>query len=491
MFRRVLLGLLAVVLLLAAAVVLNTWRKGSRQLDVPPVQGVAVDERAAAESLAVAIRARTVTSFLEPNAGADQFLALHAHLRNRYPQVHAVLQREVINDFSLLYTWPGSDPSLPGIALMAHQDVVPVAPGTEGDWQVPPFSGEIKDGHVWGRGAWDDKGNLIAQLEAVEKLVAAGFKPRRTVYLVFGADEETAGARGAQAIAKLLEQRKVQLDFVIDEGMLITEGILPGLSAPVALVGLAEKGYLSLQLQAKAAPGHSSMPPAQPGRSAIAQVSQAVVKLDQRPMPAAISGVAEQMFDTVAPEMSGFGRYALSNRWLFGPIVQRQLEHSPGTNALLRTTTALTMFNAGNKENVLPGRAEAVVNFRLLPGDTRDSVTADVRRLIDNDAIELKQLPGGGDPTSVASTESRGYQMINRSLRELFPGTVVVPGLYLAGSDSRHFQGLSKNIFKFSPLRAKPEDLSRFHGTNERISTANLVELIRFYHRLLEQSAAQ
>jgi carboxypeptidase PM20D1 len=491
MIKRLLLGLLGLIVLLVIAVAVNTVRQGSRQLDVPPVQGVAVDERSVAESLAVAIRARTIPSFTEPAFGADQFRALHAHLQARYPQLHATLQREVVNDFSLLYTWPGSDPALPGVALMAHQDVVPVAPGTEGDWQAAPFGGEIKDGFVWGRGSWDDKANLITQLEAVETLVAAGFKPKRTVYLVFGADEEVGGGRGAQQIAALLQQRGVKLDFVIDEGLLITQGLLPGLKAPAALVGLAEKGYLSLQLQAKATPGHSSMPPAQPGRSAIAQLSHALVKLDSRPMPAAIGGVTGEMFDTIAPEMSGFGRVALSNRWLFGPVVQRQLEQGTSTNALLRTTTALTMLNAGNKDNVLPGRAEAVVNFRLMPGETRDGLVADVGRLIENDQIELKKLPGGSDPSAVARTDSRGYQLINRTLRELFPGTIVAPGLMLAGSDSRHFQALSANVFKFSPVRAGPDDLSRFHGTNERISVANLAEMVRFYHRLIEQSAGQ
>ena len=189
MIKRLLLGLLGLVVLLVAAAAINTARQGSRQLQVPPVQGVAVDERAAGESLAVAIRARTVSSFEDAGLNTDQFQALHAHLQARYPKVHATLKREVIGGLSLLYTWPGSDAKAPPFALMAHQDVVPIAPGTEGDWKAAPFGGEVKEGYVWGRGSWDDKANLIAQLEAVEKLLEAGFQPRRTIYLVFGADE--------------------------------------------------------------------------------------------------------------------------------------------------------------------------------------------------------------------------------------------------------------------------------------------------------------
>ena len=157
----------------------------------------------------------------------------------------------------MLYTWPGSNPKLQPMLLMAHQDVVAVAPGTEKDWSVDSFSGVVKDGFVWGRGAWDDKGNLMAQLEAVEMLLASGYQPQRTVYLAFGADEEIGGLRGAARIAALLKERKVRLELVLDEGLLITDGIMPGLKQPAALIGVAEKGYLSVVLKMSATPGHA------------------------------------------------------------------------------------------------------------------------------------------------------------------------------------------------------------------------------------------
>jgi carboxypeptidase PM20D1 len=227
---------------------------------------------------------------------------------------------------------------------------------------VPPFSGEVKGGYVWGRGSWDDKGNLIAQMEAVEMLVASGFKPRQTIYFAYGHDEEVSGQRGAVEIAKLLQSRGVKLEFVLDEGLLITDGIMPGLAKPAALIGIAEKGYLSVVLKVPATPGHSSMPPPK-GSSAIGMMSAALRRLDDEQLPANIRGVAREMFETLAPEMGGFQRVALSNLWLFGPVVQAQLEKGASTNAMLRTTTALTVVKAGNKDNVLPGLAEAVVNF--------------------------------------------------------------------------------------------------------------------------------
>jgi carboxypeptidase PM20D1 len=218
-------------------------------------------------------------------------------------------------------------------------------------------------------------------------------------------------------------------------------------------------------------------------------MSAALNRLEDRQLPATIKGVAREMFETVAPEMSGFNRIALSNLWLFGPIVQKQLEAGASTHAMLRTTTALTIVNAGNKENVLPGRAEATVNFRLLPGDSQADVMAHVKQTVASDRFELVVLPGATEPSKVAPTSSASYRLIERTVRELFPGTVVAPGLMVGGTDSQHFADVSDHIYKFSPVRARPEDLPRFHGTNERIALANLAELIRFYHRLVEQAA--
>lgn len=483
MIKRVLLVVLALVLLLVAAVAVNTLRQGSRQLQVPPAPPLAIDEQALADKLAGAIRFRTIASREDPNGSAAEFQKLHAYLAQRFPRLHASLEREVVGGYSLLYTWRGSDPQAKPVMLMAHQDVVPISPGTEGKWQVPPFAGEVRDGYVWGRGSWDDKGNLIAQMEAVEMLLAAGFQPRQTIYIANGHDEEISGLRGAVQIVKLLQERKVRLDFVIDEGLLITDGIMPGVARPVALIGIAEKGFLSMVLKVPATPGHSSMPPP-PGTSAIGMMSAALRRLDDEQLPASLRGVAREMFETVAPEMTGFQRVALSNLWLFGPIVQKQLEKGASTNAMLRTTTALTVLKSGNAENVIPGEAEAVVNFRLLPGDSLASVTQHVRGKA-GERFELIALPGAAEPSPVTPTQSTSYQAINRTVRSLFPDVAVAPGLMVAATDSRHFAPVSDHIYRFSPVRAKPEDLSRFHGTNERISVANLGELVRFYHQLL------
>ena len=492
MFKKLSLSALALLLLLVAVLAFNTLRQGSRQLNVPPIAVLPVDEAGAAARLGEAVRLRTISSRDDATLNADQFLKFHALLQARFPKVHAALKREVVGDLSLLYTWPGSKPKALPILLMAHLDVVPVAPGTEKDWAEDAFSGTVKDGFVWGRGAWDDKGNVMAQLEAVELLLASGYQPERTVYLAFGADEEVSGARGAARIAALLKERQVRLDFVIDEGLLITDGIMPGLKKPAALIGVAEKGYMSVVLKMAATPGHSSMPPPK-GTSAVAMMSAALKRVDDDQLPGGIRGVAGELFATIAPEMSGFSRVVLSNLWLFSPVVQKQLEAGASTNAMLRTTTALTIVNAGNKENVLPGRAEATVNFRLLPGDTQAMVMARMKTQVaeatHSDKFELFALPGAVEASKVSPIDSAPYALINRTIREVFPGTLVAPGLMIAATDSIRFSEISDHIFKFSPVRAKPEDLPRFHGTNERIATSNLAELIRFYHRLVSEGA--
>ena len=242
MLKRIALGFALLLAGLIVVLAANTLRQGSRQIEVAPVAPLAVDESAAAQRLAAAVRLRTLSFDGRDGASAGEFRKLHALLEKSFPQAHAVLKREFVNELSLLYTWPGSDPKARPIMLMAHQDVVPIAPGTERDWQADPFTGEIRDGFVWGRGAWDDKANLFAIFEAVETLAASGFRPRRTLYIASGHDEEVGGEQGARAIAALLQSRGVRLDFVIDEGLLITEGVLKGLDKPVALIGTAEKG---------------------------------------------------------------------------------------------------------------------------------------------------------------------------------------------------------------------------------------------------------
>lgn len=298
-----------------------TARYRSAQLPVQAVSEVAILD-GAAERLAGSLRMRTISSEDPAAFDAEAFEALHGYLESAFPRVHAQLRRETVASHSLLYTWQGSDSSVNPILMIGHLDVVPVEPGAEGNWQQDPFGGRIADGFIWGRGAIDNKSTVVGTLEAVEMLLSEGFQPARTVYLAYGHDEEVGGAAGAREIAALLKARGVELEMVLDEGGVIAEGILPGISEPIALVGIAEKGFVTIELSARVAGGHSSLPPRQ---SAVGILSAAVARLEATPMGARLEGPTRQLFDRIGPRFPIVQRALFANLWLTGPLVLRSL----------------------------------------------------------------------------------------------------------------------------------------------------------------------
>ena len=477
------LGILAVLGTALLRVALLT----SVQVVVDPVEPLAVDADGVAARLGSAIRARTVSL---PGVAPDEaaFGELHALLEASYPRVFASLQVNRVGRWGLLLTWPGAQPASPGVLFAAHQDVVPVAPGTEGSWTQPPFSGAQAGGFVWGRGAIDCKAGLIGLLEATEGLLATGFQPQRTVYLAFGHDEEIGGHAGAAVIAAKLRGAGVQLEFVLDEGLVITDGIVPGLSAPAALIGLSEKGYLSLDLVATGEGGHSSMPPRE---TAVGVLAAGLARLQAEPFPAHLDGPSGAMFEALGPEMGFANQLAFANLWLLGGVVRGKLSAKPGTDASVRTTTAPTMLSASPKDNVLPESATGVVNFRIHPADSIDSVIERVTAVLADPRIEVRRRDGfNSEPSPVSSTESRGYRLIGRSVREVAPEAVVAPGLVLGATDGRHYTGIADDVYRFSPTWIGPDDTARIHGTNERVSVDNLVLYVRFYDRLIRNAAS-
>jgi carboxypeptidase PM20D1 len=436
------------------------------------------------QRLAHAIAFETISHESPEEFDAAPFEALHAWLATAFPRVHATLARERVGRASLLYHWPGRDASLPPILLASHLDVVP-APDPEA-WTHPPFAGVIADGFVWGRGTLDDKAGVVATLEALERLVGAGFAPARGVYVAFGHDEEVGGAAGAGAITKLLAERGVRAWFSLDEGSAIAA---PGATAltdtPLALIGVAEKGYLTLRLSARGAGGHSSMPPPS---TAIGRLARAVVRLEERPLEARTQGVVSDMLQAVAPHTSGFRRFVLAWPGLFAPFIESQLESEPSTNAMVRTTTAVTMIDGGVKANVLPREASARVNFRLLPGDSSEAVIAHVREAIDDPEIEIV-TEEVNEASPVADVHSEAYALLAAQIRESAPDAVVAPSLVVGGTDTRHYGQVSENGFRFLPVRLGRDDFERVHGRDERISVESYRGAIDFLERLVRKAA--
>jgi carboxypeptidase PM20D1 len=453
----------------------------------PSAATIDVDVDGAAKRLAEAVRIPTVSS--EPDAARRDatFGEFHALLARHYPAVTGALQRAIVNGSSLLYTWPGRHPAAKPILLMAHLDVVPVEAGTEGGWRHDAYAGVIDDaGVIWGRGTLDDKLGVLGIMEAATYLLANGFQPRRTIYFAFGHDEETGGEAGAAAISARLAARGVDLDFVLDEGSIIAVGLVPGVDRPVALIGTAEKGYLSLRLTATGTGGHSSMPPAE---NAIGRLARAIRRLERNPMAAEIRPPVSEMFDAIAPELPFVQRAAIGMPWLFEPVLISDLYGAPATNASLRPTAAPTMITGGVKDNVLPQEASVVFNFRILPGDTIDDVFAHVRAAIDDPAISIEALPGANNPSAVSDSSSESFQTLRRTVQQVFPNVVVAPALVVAATDSRHFAPIADNVYRFLPVALDADQLGGMHGTNERLDSAAYGDVIRFYIRLLENAA--
>jgi carboxypeptidase PM20D1 len=450
--------------------------------EAPPI-----DAERAAQSLARAIAFRTVNIGAEHARDEAAWLALHDWLAERYPLAHGALQRETVAGLSLLYTWPGSDPALPPLVLMAHQDVVPINMATIRDWTHPPFAGTVADGRVWGRGALDDKGSLVALMEAVETLLAADFAPRRSVLLLFGHDEETGGD-GARAAVALLRARGIVPYLVLDEGFMgFAEFPLTGRRA--ALIGIGEKGYLTLRLTARAPGGHSSMPPRD---SAAVRLARALVALDEHQLPGSVrEPPVSDLLRALAPEMPFLQRLTVANAWLFEGLLERAFAADPAGNAVLRTTTAPTMLEGAVKDNVLPQAATALVNFRLHPRDSAASVQAHVEDLVAPFGIDVSRAEGvlGSDPSPLAPTDTAGYRALHALAHWTVDGAPVAPGLVVGATDARHFADLTPAAYRFMPMVATRAEIAGLHGTDEHLEIANLARMVEGYARFVQAVA--
>ncbi|MBL8966699.1 MAG: M20/M25/M40 family metallo-hydrolase, partial [Spirochaetaceae bacterium] len=344
----------------------------------PPLPEAALAEAEGVEDrLAAAVRRATVSSFDAAAEDDEAFAAFKRDLAHLFPRVHAALPKRELGERALVYEWKGSDPTLAPVILCAHFDVVPADDAAE--WRHGPFSGDIAEGAVWGRGTQDIKVCLVAALDAAERILAAGRKPRRTVYFAFGGDEEVGGNRGAAAIAAHLAEAGVRASFLLDEGGPVADGMLSFADRPLALVGIAEKGYLDAAVETKGSGGHASMPPK---RSAAGDLARAVAAVEAKPSPARLTYTVRNFLDRLAPYAPFAYRLLFRNLWLTGPLVKAAFSAAPTTNALVRTTAAPTMLQGSAKENVLADRARANVNMRILPGDTTEAALERLSRLV-------------------------------------------------------------------------------------------------------------
>ena len=471
--------LLTGVLVLAGILVFNTPKKNEPDRNVV-IEKVPAAGDSAVQHLSRALQIKTVSKGDTLPIDTAEFVAFRQFLESSYPLIHQTLKRQIFNEFSYLYEWKGKDSSLAPWVLMAHTDVVPVEPAAEKNWTVPSFGGTIKNDTIWGRGAVDNKSNVIAILEAVEKLLQQGYVPERTIYLVMGHDEEVAGKRGARVISNWMRDQKIRPGLVLDEGGQIDTEHFKDISRPVAIIATAEKGYTNIDLSVEIPGGHSSMPAQE---TAIDVLNKAIVAIRKSPIPGTITPVVEEMIRRTNAPGSFLKRMVTQNLWLTSPLVKMQMEKSKETNALIHTTLVPTIVQAGIKDNVIPTIAKATFNSRILQGQTSDDVLAFVKKAVNDDRVIIKkQTTSLFEPSTITPFTDPAFLQIESIIKRAIPDVVVSPFLMIGASDSRYFRDFSDAVLNFSAL----QNMKGFHGIDERIGIKDLDRMIWFYQQVIQ-----
>lgn len=486
--RTILIGGLAIIAVTAATVAVRTVTFEPADIadgsDVRLAAAPPYDIAVAARNLSAATQIRTISHQDPADDDVAEWDRLHGWLATTYPATHGAMARTILPNRTLIYHWRGSDAALAPIILMAHQDVVPVTEGTEGDWKYPPFAGTVAEAAVWGRGTVDDKGSLVALFEALEALARQGFSPKRGIYLVSGHDEEVGGS-GAAAAAAMLQAEGVKAIFTLDEGSIVLTDT-PVIDGPAIMIGIAEKGYATLKVTAKAPGGHSSMPPAETG---VGTLARAITAITDRPFPIELQGPGAAMLAALAAEKGGTTKMAVANPWLFGPILKGEVAGTPSTAAAFRTTIAPTMLEGSPKENVLPQTANALINYRIAPWNRSTDIMARAKDAVGDLPVELAWVKPPREPSRVSSTNSQGWKWIAAAARADAPDAVLSPILVVGGTDSRNMEPVSEDVYRFMPMHFSLKESAMIHGTNEHMKIDSLKRMIDFYARLIATSA--
>jgi len=441
-----------------------------------------VDQATVIENFSKAIQIATVSRDYPAPVTPAPFLAFHQHLQNSFPRVHQAATRKIINNYSLVYKFQGSDTRLKPVLFMGHMDVVPVDQDTKEKWTHNAFAGVIDDKKVWGRGTLDDKATVMALMEAMELSLKKGKQPIRTIYFAFGHDEEVGGSQGAKNIAEYFQQQGVNFEFVLDEGGAILKGYIKNVDQSVGIIGIAEKGFMNIRLIAERPGGHSSMPPENTGPGILAS---AIVKLEQNKFPATLR-YTNLTFDAIGSYADFTTRFAMANQWLTASLIKKKLLSNPSKAAGLRTTTAVTMMKGSSKSNILPTKASVVVNFRILPGETWQTVLANVKEIINDERVGYEVFMNN-NPSKVSSTDSKGYKWISQTIREFEPDSLVAPYLVMGGTDSKYFYPLTDSVYRFLMIKLTPDVQKTIHGIDEHIKIEDYVEGIQYFHELFRK----
>ncbi|MGD1832227.1 MAG: M20/M25/M40 family metallo-hydrolase [Sphaerochaetaceae bacterium] len=431
----------------------------------------------AAENLAEAVSFKTVASEKE------NFPPFHKFLSEHYPLVHSKLSRMYSDTDNLVFVYEGKDPSLPPALLTAHQDVVPA---DEGEWEHPPFEAVIDDdGYIYGRGSFDDKSSLIAILESVEYLLKQNFVPKRTWYIAFGCDEETRGSDGASLIASRFEEDGIRFGFLLDEGGVVAKGFIGQIKAPIAVVGVCEKGNAHVSMEVSLIGGHSSTPK---NPTSMGILAKAVSQIEHHPQSPRLIAPVKQMLHHLGLHAPFSFAYIVLNSWLFAPIIISIFKKNPTMNALIRSTTTVTMVKGSEAANIIPTTSYGIMNIRMLPGEKAATVIDSITKDLKDDRVRFT-VEYESPVSSVSPIDTKGFAHLKNTISTIFPECVVSPYVMTGGSDALHYEKVCDNVYRFTPALMDNSELDRMHNTNERFSKENLSNAILFYTTLIRNDS--
>jgi carboxypeptidase PM20D1 len=451
----------------------------------PPIEkdisitNINTDKESLVTNFSKMIKCKTVSSYDRELIDWNEFSKFKNLLVALYPNIHRVCTKEEIGETGILYSWKGKSSENPTV-LMSHYDVVPA---NEELWSKPAFEAVYENDVIWGRGTLDTKGTLCSILEAAEKLIAEGYVPSSDIYFSFSGDEEISG-NSTPAIVKVLKERNIHPSLVLDEGGAIVENVFPGVHKSCALIGIGEKGYVDLELSITGKGGHSSAPPP---HTLVGVLAKAIVNIEKHPFKAHMTPPAKEMFNSLG-RYSSFGyKIIFANLWCFKPLLDIMVKQKGGElNALLRTTCAVNKVEGSKAFNVMPPKASAGLNIRLLATESIDAAVAYLKKAINNDAVSVKVIYGR-NASPYAPTSSKEWEKVHAVIRNTWGDIIVSPYLMLAGSDSRHYCSICDNVLRFSAMRLSKEERGLIHGNDERIPVSSLLETVSFYTRLMEQ----
>lgn len=472
-------GILGLVVLLLAVLVIRALAFRPKPQKYGQGEAVSFDEKAAVDALQKLVQRKTI-SYNDPALEDDkEFQKLIDLLPELYPHVFRTCVFQQLPDRALLFRWPGKESTTPSV-MMAHYDVVPV---NEESWDKPPFAGIIEDGVLWGRGTLDTKVTFNGVLSAANHLIAQGFQPEQDIYFAFSGGEEVNGM-GAVNIVNYFAENGIQPALVVDEGGAVVENVFPGVTTPCGMIGIAEKGMMNVCYTARSGGGHASAPPP---KTPVTSLAKACGQILKKPFKMHLTKPAAEMFDTLGRHSSFALKLVFANLWLFRPVLDLICRLSGGEmNALCRTTTAFTMMEGSNARNVIPAEAKLISNMRLNPADTVESAAAYLKKVVNDDSVEITVLESF-EPSPISETDCPSWDKVASSVAQTWPGCIVSPYLMVQCSDSRHYRDLSRHVYRFSAMDMTAEERRSIHGNNEKIRLETIARAVEFYIRLMKQ----